>query len=54
VPALLGFAIGVALVLRGGLVVSNLRRQRRVVREHPSAASTTVADEVEEWLRGRG
>jgi len=54
VPGLLGFAIGIALVLRVGQVVSNVRRQRRVVRQHPSAASTTIADEVEKWLRDRG
>jgi hypothetical protein len=54
VPALLGFAIGVAVSFRVGLVLSDLRRQRRVFRQHPSAASTTIADEVEKWLRDRG
>jgi hypothetical protein len=50
VPALLGLLRGVAVV---SLIVSDVRHRRRVVRQHPSAASTTLADEVEKWLRDR-
>jgi hypothetical protein len=45
--------LGVTVVLGVGQVVSNIRRHRRVVRQHPSAASTMIADEVEKWLRDR-
>jgi hypothetical protein len=41
-----------ALVVGVGHGVSNVRQQR-LVHRHPSAAPTTVDDEVERWLRGR-
>jgi hypothetical protein len=54
VPELLGLVSSVAVVVGIRLLVSDVRQHRRVVRQHPSAASTTVADEVEKWLRDRG
>jgi hypothetical protein len=51
VPLVVGFVIAVAVF---GLITSDLRHRRRVIRRHPSAAVTTVADEVEKWLRDRG
>jgi hypothetical protein len=54
VPALLGFVRAVAVVLGAGPIASDSRRRHRVVRHHPSTASTTIADEVEKWLRDQG
>jgi hypothetical protein len=57
VAVFVGFIAGCAFTISGAVLVSSWlaqRRLRRIISEMLAFPSTSVADEVEEWLRDRG
>jgi len=57
VAVFVGFVAGCAFTISSAVLVSSWlaqRRLRRIIDQMLEFSSTSVADEVEEWLRDRG